>query len=143
MRSSRTPLLLLLPLVFLLPACRKGSASAGAGSPKSVVKVFSTLQNADFWEPWKSGATLSQEGCGTILPGGRILTNAALVDTATFIEVQKFGETKRYVAKVGPMALPLDLALLTVEDASFQEGTKPVKFGEVPLPGDKVLLQGG
>jgi S1-C subfamily serine protease len=108
-----------------------------------VVKVFTTYQNVDFYEPWKPGSTDTLEGCGSILPGGEILTNAHLVNKANYIEVQKFGETKKYVAKVDKEAYDMDLALLKVDDKDFAAGIVPVDFDDVPQEGDKVSLQGG
>src|SRR5258708_982520 len=67
---------------------------------KSVVQIFTTTQNVDYYEPWKPGSQVPIQGCGAILPGERLLTTAHLVNKGNYIEVQKFGETKRYVAKV-------------------------------------------
>jgi hypothetical protein len=110
---------------------------------QSVVKVFTTAQNVDYYEPWKPGAEIQLQGCGTILPGQRILTTAHLVNKGNYIEIQKFGETKRYVAKVEQVGYDLDLALLSVEDPDFFTGTKPVEFAELPNHGAKLLIQGG
>jgi S1-C subfamily serine protease len=110
---------------------------------QSVVKIFTTAQNVDYYEPWKPGAEIQLQGCGTILPGGKILTTAHLVNKGNYIEVQKFGETRRYVAKVEQVASDLDLALLSVVEPDFFTGTKPVEYGELPNHGDKLLIQGG
>ncbi len=135
-------------LSVFLPACQFKPFQPPPPPPvkntqKSVVKIFATSQNVDFAEPWKPGSEFSLEGCGCILNGGRVLTTGHLVDKANYIEVQKFGETKRYVAKVEKLACDLDLALLSVEDKDFPVGTEPVEFGDLPQPGDKVVLQGG
>jgi S1-C subfamily serine protease len=133
-----------LPFLFcgllFLPACRWHKEK---DLKKSVVKVFSTVQNVDFYEPWKPGAQVQLEGCGVVIPGGRILTNAHFADKANYIEVQKFGETKRYVAKVEQVGYDLDLALLSLEDQDFFKDAQPVEFGDLPAPGDKVVIHGG
>ncbi len=121
-------------------------ASPGHGDEaarKSVVKVFTTAQYVDFYEPWKPGSQFQMQGSGCIIPGERILTTAHLVNKWNYIEVQKFGETKRYVAKVEQLGFDLDLALLSVEDKEFFADTRPVKFGEIPAQGKKLLIQGG
>jgi S1-C subfamily serine protease len=121
------------------------AARAWAGDEalrKSVVKVFTTVQTVDYYEPWKPGSQVPLQGCGTILPGHRILTTAHLVNKENYIEVEKFGETKRYVAKVEQVGFDLDLALLSVEDEDFFTDTKPVEYGELPGPNDKLLIQG-
>jgi S1-C subfamily serine protease len=110
---------------------------------KSVVKLFTTAQSIDYYEPWKPGAEVQLQGCGTILPGQRILTTAHLVNKGNYIEVQKFGETRRYVAKVEQVGYDLDLALLSVEDPDFFTDTKAVEFGDLPDPGAKLVIQGG
>ena len=141
MRASRRlpkPILLLVCSAFLACSCHKG----GKDLKKSVVKVFSTVQNVDYYEPWKPGSETRLEGCGSILEDGRILTTARLIHKSTYIEVQKFGETKRYVAKVDADGYDTDLALLTVSDKEFSKGVKPVEFGDLPQPGDKLLIQG-
>ena len=139
MNPSRKLISLLFLVALFLSACHPHAKD----TKKSVVKVFTTIQNVDFYEPWKPGSTANLEGCGTILPEGRILTNAHLANKATYIEVQKFGETKRYVAKVDKVGNNLDLALLTVDDKEFSKDTVPVEFGDLPAPGDKISLQGG
>ncbi len=138
--ASRLKALMLLALFPLIPACHK---EGGKTLNKSVVKVFTHRQNADFYEPWKTSSQDRQQGCGCILPEGRILTTAHLINKAIFIEVQKFGETKRYAAKAEKVGFDTDLALLTVEDKDFSKGVVPVEFGELPSPGDKLTVQGG
>ncbi len=126
--------------ILFLPACRWHKAG---DLKKSVVKVFSTVQNVDFYEPWKPGSQVQLEGCGVVIPGGRILTTAQFANKANYIEVQKFGETKRYVAKVDQVGYDMDLALLSLEDKDFFKDAEPVEFGELPAPGDKVVIHGG
>jgi S1-C subfamily serine protease len=110
---------------------------------KSVVKVFTTAQNVDYYEPWKPGSQIQLRGCGTLLPGNLILTTAHLVNKGNYIEVQKFGDTRRYVAKVEQVGFDLDLALLSVDDPDFFSDTKPVEFGGLPGRGDKLVIEGG
>ncbi len=110
---------------------------------KCVVTVYSTTQTPDYYEPWKPGAETQLQGCGTILPGHRILTTAHLVNRSNYIEVQKFEQTRRYVAKVEQVGYDLDLAVLSVDDPDFFEDTQPVEFGGLPQRGDKLVIQGG
>ncbi len=110
---------------------------------KSVVKVYTTAQTIDYYEPWKPGSEVQLRGCGTILPGKRILTTAHLVNKGNYIEVEKFGQTKRYVAQVEQVGFDLDLALLSVQDEDFFTDTKPAEYGDLPGRGDKLVIQGG
>lgn len=109
---------------------------------KSVVKIFVTSQNVDFYEPWKPGAEMIMQGSGCILSGQRILTTAHMIDKGHYIEVQKFGQTDRSVAKVEELGYDTDLAVLSVDDAKFWDDTKPVEFGDIPVRDDKLLIQG-
>ncbi len=148
----KSPFLILALALALAPACKPKPKPEPAVKPavkaekplnKSVVKVFTTVQKVDFYEPWKPGTQAQQEGCGVILPGGHILTTSHITNKSNYIEVQKFGQTKRYVAKVEQVGYDLDLSLLSIEDQEFYKDTEPVEFGDLPSPGDKVTVQGG
>jgi S1-C subfamily serine protease len=132
---------------MVLPACKKTVTEV---RKNSVVKVFTSAQTIDFYEPWKPGSQYSLEGCGCIIAGApfgdarnRVLTVSRMVNRANYIEVQRFGETKRYVAKVEQVGFDLDLAVLSVADAAFFKGTEPVELGDLPAAGDKVTAHGG
>ena len=141
---ARNAALLILCALVPLAGCQKlASLLPQKDLKKSVVKVFTTVQNVDFYEPWKPGAQAQLEGCGVVIPGNRILTTAHFADKANYIEVQKFGDAKRYVAKVEQVGYDLDLALLSLEDKDFFKDAQPVRFGDLPAPGDKVLVHGG
>lgn len=139
-RSSIRIALALLVSVFFLSACRPKSDET---LKKSVVKVFTTFQGINFHEPWNSGTQSQAQECGCVVFGNRILTTAQIVNQGTYIEVQKFGETKRYTAKVDQIAGDMDLALLTVEDKDFFKGTDSADLGELPMPGAKIKIFGG
>ncbi|HUO57464.1 MAG TPA: serine protease [bacterium] len=140
MNNRLIKILMALFTLAFLPACKWGKEK---DLKKSVVKVFTTTQNVDFYEPWKPGAEAHLQGCGTLVPGNRVLTTAHLVNKGNYIEVQKFGETKRYVAKVEKLGYDQDLALLTVEDKDFFKDAETVEYGELPHAGDKVKIVGG
>ncbi len=126
--------------MLFLSACRGRSEK---DLKRSVVKIFTTIQNVDFYEPWKPGTQVQLEGCGVVIPGNRILTTSHFVNKGNYIEVQKFGETKRYVAKVEQIGYDMDLALLSIEDKEFFKDSLPAEFGDMPSPGDKILIHGG
>ncbi len=134
------PLLALLTLL-LLPSplfCAAGDDSLR----KSLVKIFTTVQNPNYYEPWKVDAQFSVSGSGCVLPGHRILTNAHVVSNQIFIEVLKEGDAKKYIAHKEFVAHDCDLAVLTVDDPKFFQGTQPVKFGDLPYLRDKVAVYG-
>jgi len=70
------------------------------------------------------------------------LTNAHVVANQTFLEVKKYGDTKRYQAKVLQVSHDTDLALLEVEDKDFFKDTVPLTFGTLPNMQDKVTVYG-
>jgi S1-C subfamily serine protease len=56
--------------------------------------------------------------------------------------VKKYGDTKRYQAKVLEVSHDTDLALLQVEDEDFFKDTVPLEFGVLPDMQDNVTVYG-
>ena len=113
-------------------------------SPKienSIVKIYTVSKQPNYLEPWNS-RTQRSNGSGSIISGERILTNAHVVANQTFLEVKKYGDTKRYQAKVLEVSHETDLALLEVLDKHFFEDTKPLIFGTLPKMQDNVTVYG-
>ena len=108
---------------------------------ESIVKIYTVVKNPDFTRPWNS-SMYQVTGSGAVIEGNRILTNAHVVANSTFIEVRRYGETKRYEAKVLSVSHQADLALITVKDKSFFEGIKPLHFGELPQIEQKIAVFG-
>ena len=107
----------------------------------SIVKIYTVSKTTNYMEPWNSSVQRSS-GSGSIISGNRILTNAHVVGNETFIEVKKYGDTKRYQAKVLEVSHDTDLALLEVTDKNFFKGTTPLTFGTLPKMQDKVTVYG-
>ena len=84
----------------------------------------------------------SSTGSGAIIEGGYILTNAHVVANQAFIEVECYGQRKRYIAKVFAVSHQADLALLKVEKEIFFEGVKPLAFGILPEVEQKIVVYG-
>lgn len=108
----------------------------------SVVKLFTVIKEPNYYQPWDYGYQTSSGGSGCILPGKRILTNAHVVSNAVYVQVLKPGDTKRYTATVLAVDHSSETALLEVSDPTFFDGTKPVKFGELPHQRDQVAAYG-
>jgi len=108
---------------------------------KSIVKIYTVSKNPDYLEPWNSTVSRSS-GSGSIISGNRILTNAHVVANQTFLEVKKYGDPKRYQAKVLEVSHEADLALLEVDDKNFFNNTTALTFGELPSMQDKVTVYG-
>jgi len=117
------------------------SFSQAGNIDSSIVKIYTVSKTTNYMEPWNSSVERSS-GSGSIISGNRILTNAHVVANETFLEVKKYGDTKRYQAKVLEVSHDVDLALLEVEDKDFFKDTVPLTFGKLPKMQDKVTVYG-
>jgi len=110
---------------------------------QATVKIYSTMQTDNFSNPWQASLPAQGSGSGFIIHGKRILTNAHVISNSRFLEVQKNGDPKRYMARVLFAGHDCDLAVLDVADPLFYEGTTPVLFtDELPQLGDTVTAIG-
>ncbi|KAI8523197.1 hypothetical protein RHMOL_Rhmol13G0054800 [Rhododendron molle] len=105
----------------------------------AVVTVRCTVADADVFSPWRREQG-SSCGTGLILSGRRVLTTAHSVDQYTQLEVGKEVWGPGYTATMLAVAPECDLAILTVHDDEFWNQVKPVEFGDMPSPGDKVII---
>lgn len=109
----------------------------------SIVKIHTTIQSDDFSLPWQASRPSQGSGTGFVVGERRILTNAHVVSNARFIEVQKNGDPRRFVARVRFAGHDCDLAVLEVDDASFFDNTRPVAFADdIPGLGETVIAIG-
>ncbi len=108
---------------------------------ESIVKIYTVAKSPDFTRPWNS-SIYRVTGSGAVISGNRILTNAHVVANSTFIEVRRYGETKRYEAEVVSVSHQADLALITVKEKRFFEGIKPLTFGQLPKIEQKIAVFG-
>lgn len=118
--------------VFALCVCSICQAAGLGGMEKSVVMIRGAGQEFDFVTPWKPKAMAQGVGSGFIIEDNKILTNAHNVSNNKYIELQKEGVAKRYLAKVAFIGHDCDLALLAVEDKSFFDDTKSLELAELP-----------
>jgi len=133
-------------LCFLLSHFISISCYAGENQDNdirnSIVKIFTVSCEPDYYSPWKLQYNRSSSGSGCIIKGERILTNAHVVSNQKFIEVQLYGDSKRYNAQVLHVSHEADLALLTVEDKAFFSGTEPLSLGDFPETLQELLVYG-
>ncbi len=108
---------------------------------QAIVKIYSTAKIPNYQAPWSSSMR-STTGSGAIIEGGYILTNAHVVADQAFLEVQRYGQRKRYIAKVYAVSHQVDLALLKVEDKTFFKGVTPLTFGSLPNVEQKIVVYG-
>lgn len=124
-------ILLLLLLAYSLHASVKDS----------IVKIYTVAKVPNYFVPWNTRIQHSH-GSGSIVLGDRILTNAHVVANETFVEVKRYGDTKRYEAEVEFISHQADLALLKVKDKSFFKGTKSLELGPLPKLQQGVTVYG-
>lgn len=110
-------------------------------SKHAIVKIYTTAKVPNYQEPWSSSMR-SSTGSGAIIEGGYILTNAHVVANQAFIEVQRYGKPKRYIAQVYAVSHQVDLALLKVEDKAFFKGVTALSFGELPYMEQSIVVYG-
>ncbi len=115
-----------------LAAGLTGAAGAAAEDPirDSVVRITVTQRTPNFRQPWTKSAPAEATGTGFVIEGKQILTNAHVVAYGTQIYVQPHRSADRIPAKVIVSAPAIDLALLSLEDASFFDTHLPVPMSE-------------
>jgi len=110
---------------------------------QSTVKIHNTMQVDRFSTPWQASPPMRGSGTGFVIGGKRILTNAHVVSNSRFLEVQKNGDPRRYLARVRFAAHDCDLAMLDVDDPAFFDKLPPVAFADtLPSLGDTVTAIG-
>lgn len=107
----------------------------------AVVKVHIVQHTYETLSPWNSDSQKGS-GSGLLIEGNLILTNAHVAANATFLEVQRHGETKRYEAEVVYISHESDLALLRTKDGSAYKDIKPLELGDLPKMQQQVEVYG-
>ncbi len=115
---------------------------AAFDADKSVVMIRSVRQDFDYEMPWKQTAMNQGIGSGFIIEGKRVLTNAHNVSNHKYIELKKVNIAKRYRARVSFIGHDCDLAILTVEDESFFDGTAALELAGIPKVNTEVSTYG-
>jgi S1-C subfamily serine protease len=109
---------------------------------QSVVLIRCVQQDFDYITPWKQTSMIQGIGSGFVIAGNRILTNAHNVSNIRYVELKKQNFAKRYPARVEFIGHDCDLAILSVFDQSFFEGTRPLEFGGIPKVNTTVSTYG-
>ena len=112
-----------------------------AAPEDSLVRINSTIQTFSASQPWEKSPPRSRRGLGTLLPGNRILTTAAMAADSIYIELQSADSTKTVAAKVSAIDYEANLALLVPDaDPGFLKELKSVELATPAKPGDEVNL---
>lgn len=128
--------------------CLLAVSAHGAGKTSverlkdAVVKIHTTSTPADYFTPWRLLNAEQSSGSGAVISGNRILTNAHVVADATYIQAQKHGDPRKYLARVAFISHEADLAILDVADEQFFNGLRPLAIGSLPEPLQEVSVFG-
>ncbi len=136
---------LLTVILAVLTVSNNISASEGIGlqaPDKSVILIRSLRQDFDYVTPWNREDMAKSAGSGFIISGDRILTNAHNVGNCRYVEVRKENVAKRYPARIVFVGHDCDLAILTVDDKSFFEGTDALELAGIPKVNSTVSTYG-
>ena len=107
----------------------------------AVVHVYVVKHSYTTLTPWNSN-TQKGSGSGLIIEGGLVLTNAHVAADATFLELQRHGETKRHEAEVLYISHEADLALLRTKEKGLYDDITPLKLGDLPETQQDVEVYG-
>ena len=108
----------------------------------ALVKIYTTSAAPDYHTPWRRLNIEQSYGSGAVIAGNRILTNAHVVADSHYLQAQKHGKPKKYLARVEFVSHAADLALLTVDDPEFFRGIQPLEIGQLPKPLEDVSVYG-
>ena len=139
---SRGLLVWVLSICFCWGSGARGANEPSAGLKKSVVLIRSVSQGWNYDAPWQQSAMRQGAGTGFIIAGKRILTNAHNVSDCRYVEIKKQDLAKRYIAQIAFIEHDCDLAVLTVEDATFFDGTVALELGDIPQVNTTVQTYG-
>jgi len=108
----------------------------------SIVKLYTVNNRYNYHEPWVMKGQNTFHGSGSIIGGGRVLTNAHVVSDHMFIQVRRAGQAKKYTAKVEIIGHETDLAIVRIDDKSFFANATPLELGDLPELKDSVSVYG-
>ena len=106
----------------------------------SILRVNSTNQAYDFFQPWQKKSPFSRRGIGVVIPDGRILVTAELIANSNFIELEKAATAEKSTAVIERVDYDCNLAILRPADSAFLEGMPPIEFDGKTTIGDSATV---
>ena len=85
-----------------------------------IVKLTVQSVSPDYTEPWRTRAQTSRAGTGFLIEGQRIVTNAHVVHRSSHVRARKSSSPVMYSCTVEWICVPLDLAVLSVNEEGRQ-----------------------
>ncbi|XAM01676.1 trypsin-like peptidase domain-containing protein [Phycisphaeraceae bacterium D3-23] len=98
----------------------------------SVVKIHTTARYPNLFQPWRKEGPSESSGTGVIIEGGRIITNAHVVNYASRVYIQGYQSADRIEARVVAFAPGVDLAMLEIvdDDTDFFDDRPPLPIAD-------------
>ena len=125
---------------LLVAASAASPLQAAPRLEEQIVRLHVSKHEIDRNAPWQFGDLVQQTYLGAVVPGGLILTTAYAVADAGFIEIQRFGASRRDEAKIEFADYEADLALVRPIMESTLAGLTPVTVGDDLTVDDHVDL---
>lgn len=122
------------------PAAQPAGSVASNGLRESILRVASTNQAYDFFQPWVKKESVNRRGVGALIEGGRILVTAELVENSNLIELEKVDAPGKATARIELVDFDCNLALLRPENPAFLNGMKPLRLVECAGAGDQATV---
>ena len=136
---NRTIALVLLFALAILPVFGETPPPDISGA---IVKIYTYHSMPDYQAPWSMRGTFPTTASGCVIKGKRILTNAHVVSDQAFLLVRRYGDPRRYTARVLSVSHAADLALLTVDEPGFFDDAPTLDLGELPRVQQEVTVYG-
>lgn len=99
---------------------------------QALVKIQATSNAPSMSQPWRRLPSGASSGTGFYIGDGRILTNAHVVASSSFLTVQRDGDPRALPAYVKFIAHDCDLAIIEAEDKHLFDHVKSLELGHVP-----------
>ena len=129
-------------LLFVLILTTVGEVLAANRYLPSVAQVRVTSYSYSIGHPWQKGSGGGSFGSAVFIDGGRLLTNAHVIDSALRIELRREGSDKWYRASIEHVSEASDLAMLKVADSEFYVGSQPARLSSKIEFGAEVVVVG-
>jgi len=131
------------PIAAVLLCLCAANVGLAEGPEDSVVRVVASLRLPNPVRPWAKQNPIDVMGTGVVIDGKTVLTNSHIVLYAGEVFVQAPRGGDRVAAKVASIGPGIDLATLTLEEATFFDKRPPIpRAAKRPAASDPVDLMG-
>lgn len=115
---------------LVAPLLLAGSAVAQSPYKDRIVALRVTRQFFSEDRPWTKENPEVRDGTAVVISKHLLLTEASMVQNATFIQVEKHGDADWIPARLVHRDVEINLALLTVDQPGFFDDLTPVEIAD-------------